>query len=384
MKGPRACKKEELSQVVELINTTFRSDEGLHPTMGQEFPLLLGEENLDNIRVISVEGQIAADVNYYPSKIYMEGTKINAASIGAVCTHEEHRGKGYSSIILDDIENRLKDANTHLLFVSGGRSLYLRRGCTFCGKFYEFKTTIHQLKSINDSDYSITLEEVSEFNALDFINIYNGDKSRFIRSYKEFNKLYGGATTIWGNFYYKTYLIKVHNKAVAYFIIRVRRNEKDELYGTMVEYSGDYSALLKGLKYAAEKNNLKEYIIHCEFRDNLSSYLLALGSNYHEINQLGTVKIIDFSDFMKALKSYFKMYLAEEELKSLSFSETSEAKIIKYQDETLELKGNEAEKLVLGDWKDIKEGKNISSEFNALLDKVFPIFLPWVGNINYQ
>lgn len=384
MEGPRACKTEELSEVVDLINETFRTSAGLNPTMGQEFPLLLSEENIDNMRVISVEGNIAADVNYYPSKMNIEGTEINVASIGAVCTHNDYRGKGYSSIILDDIEKRLKESNTHLLFVSGGRSLYLRRGCTFCGKFYEFKTSIDILNNMDDINAKISVEEVTDFNALDFIKIYNGHRSRFIRSYSEFNKLYNGATTIWDDFYYKTYLVRVHSEIVAYFIIRVRKNENNELYGTMLEYSGDIYSILKGLQYAAKENNLKEYLIRCEYRDILSSYLLAMGSNCDEINQLGTVKIISFSDLMIQLKGYFKQHISEEELSNLSFYENPETKVIQYKKETLELKQNEAEKLILGDWKDIKEEKLISSEFKTILDKIFPVYIPWVGNINYQ
>lgn len=383
MEGPRACKKEELSQVVDLINATFRISAGLNPTMQKEFPLLLSEENIDNMRVISAEGKVAADVNYYPSKMNIEGTEINVASIGAVCTHSDHRGKGYSSIILDDIEKRLKESKTHLLFVSGGRSLYLRRGCTFCGKFYEFKTSIDVLNSIDNFNSKIAVEEVTEFNALDFIKVYNGDRSRFIRSFSEFNKLYNGATTIWDDFYYKTYVVRVQSEIVAYFIIRVRKNENNELWGTMLEYSGDIYSILKGLQYAAKENNLKEYLIRCEYRDILSSYLLAMGSKYNEINQLGTVKIISFSDFMLQLKDYFKLYIQEEEFSNLNFYETPELKIIQYKKETLELKQNEAEKLILGDWKDIKDEKPISLEFKTILDKIFPIYIPWAGNINF-
>lgn len=383
MEGPRACKKDEIQQVISLTNETFRNSPGMFKTMHKEFPLLLSEKNLDNMRVISVDGEIAADVNYYPTMMDIEGSRIKAASIGAVCTDDKHRGKGYASIILDDIEKRLYKNKTHLLFVSGGRSLYIRRGCTFCGKFYELKINKEMLNEIPVLS-SMKVEELADYNAEMFINLYNRDSSRFIRSYEEFNSLYSGATTVWGDFYYKTYVVKLQDEYIAYFIIRVRKNENNKPYGIMVEYAGDINGIIKGIKEAANLNDLDEVMIRSEYRDAMSSYLLSLNASHKEINQLGTVKIIHFTDFMNSLSDYFKQRLTSEQFNKLSFYEEGSDKVIRYKEEIILLKSTQSEKLILGEWEDIKSNWDISLEFKDVLDKIFPIHIPWVGNLNYQ
>jgi len=52
MEGPRAAKSNELFQVIQLINNVFRVSENFPSTMDKEFPLLLCEDNIDNIRIV--------------------------------------------------------------------------------------------------------------------------------------------------------------------------------------------------------------------------------------------------------------------------------------------------------------------------------------------
>ena len=68
MEGPRATKPEEVQPVIDLVNLVFRTGNHWKPTMGIEFPLLLCEENRDNMRIITENGQPVSDINYYPRR----------------------------------------------------------------------------------------------------------------------------------------------------------------------------------------------------------------------------------------------------------------------------------------------------------------------------
>ena len=61
-------------------------------------------------------------------KINLLGVIIDVGSLGSVCTHPDYRGRGLAGSLLAHVENELRAQGVDLLYVSGGRSLYLRGG----------------------------------------------------------------------------------------------------------------------------------------------------------------------------------------------------------------------------------------------------------------
>ena len=383
MEGPRACKKEELEEVINLANLIFRTPNGLKPTMGEEFRLLLSEDNLDNIRVIKEDGKVVAAVNYYKSTINVDGALITAASIGAVCTDNDYRGKGYSSKLLDDIDERLKKDKIQLLLVSGGRGLYLRRGLNFCGRFHEYTLKEDELNSLFLKDI-YKIQEIKDFPNKEAVAIYNSNRSYFIRSKREFNELYLGGTTVWGNIYYKTYGIYTENRLLAYFIIRIRINTPSGSYGEIIEAAGDSIALINGFKEAIKCEKINRAIIRCGDQEAISIYLENLKIEKKEINQVGTLKIISFNELVNSQRERFKKYLTPREIADLSFLEANNKMIIEYKGEELSLENGEAERLILGSFQEQSKLESVSKEFQEILNRVLPITLPWAANLNYQ
>ena len=64
MINPRSAKIEEFESAINLINKVFRISRGHNPTMQYEFPMLLNQDNIENMIVISKDGQVVSDVNY--------------------------------------------------------------------------------------------------------------------------------------------------------------------------------------------------------------------------------------------------------------------------------------------------------------------------------
>jgi len=314
MEGPRACKKEEFEEVINLINHVFRISKGFKPTMKEEFPLLLNEENLKNIRVIIEDGKVVWTVSFYKTTSLIEGVPINAASVGSVCTDEKYRGKGYASMLLDDAEKIMREEDIDIMLVSGTRSLYLRKGCCKVGWCIKFE--IPPEERINDS---VELVEYSDGYLNEMTRIYNAEATRYYRSYYEFKNLLKGSTTPWGNFTYKIYLLKKSGMFEGYVILRiVHDNEKR---GEVVEFSGDRRIIYEGLKQMRVLLSLEQISVICPFNDWMVNIIREKKLTYEEINLLGTIKILNFARFMDKLRPYFRQYVDRDIVKSINFRE---------------------------------------------------------------
>lgn len=308
MSKVRGTREEEFDKVIALINKIFRLNLGYEPTMHEEFPLLLAKDNIDNMRIIE-EGDIpVACVNFIKKPILIEGAKINTASIGAVCTLKEYRGKGYSSLILDDVESKMFDDDIDLALVSGTRALYQRRGYTMTKNFKTYKV----LPENCDLDF-----EIREYENIDLENImklYNKVSTRFYRTKEDFKTLIKSAMFPWGDTTYKAYVIEKHDLVVAYAFVRI--SNEIEKVGSVVEALGNSIYIEKALKYIAFNNELKEieYRVHKlqegDFLNSVEGF-----DDYQE----GSLKIINFERFMNNLKPYFSQYVENKILDKITF-----------------------------------------------------------------
>jgi len=377
MQGPRATKKEEFNEVINLINNVFRISRGCSPTMKEEFPLLLNTNNCDNMRIIFEDGKPVADVNFLKQHIKIQDSIINAASIGAVCTNEKYRKRGYASLILDDVEEKMYRENIDVVLISGERELYKRRGCICVNNFYEYK--IKPLKIETD----ITTKKYTQNFLADMFSIYNKISTRYIRTYEEFKILLNSATIPWGKFSYKKYVFIKNNTLVGYLVLRIINDNIK--YGQVIEYYGniDTKVLYYNFANIAYKLGLEYIKYHVHIKDNenkLKRYDDKQITNLH-----GTIKIINFESLMKNLKQYFIQYVPKHIVESIKFKEKDKTYYIKIENESLIIndivtitklvfEGIDGSELIL-------ENKPIIKDF---IEKVFPVHFVWSANLNYQ
>ena len=379
MEGPRACEKEERREVISLINKTFRAANGYKPTMDEEFQLMLGDGNLDNMRIILQDGAPVANVNFYKSTILVEGIPVKAASVGAVCTDESSRGKGYSSILLDDCERLMRKDNIRLMLVSGTRSLYLRRGCTIVGKCYQFI-----IEPLEESHKNLQLQEYDDSLLEIMTKLYNKESTRYYRTFDEFKYLLKGATTPWANLTYKVYAVKDSEDYCGYIVLRVV-NDKEGSWGSVVEAAGDRQTISKALEEAIRLSSLKYIQYFCTFNDESARVLKKEKKSFSEWNLLGTVKILDFQGLMEDLMPYFEQYADKDSMENISFSENDGRYIFNLNNETLEIDNiQNLTKLIFGSKEDIVREFTAKPLISEFISKVFPLPFVWTANLNYQ
>lgn len=377
MEKPRGTKLEEFPRVLELINKTFRINRGCEPTMEQEFPLLLTKTNVDNMRIIEKNGEPVSCVNFMKRNVLIQGAEVLTASIGAVCTSDEYRGRGYSSLILNDVESKMEMDGVHVALVSGTRSLYQRRGFTLTKNFIKYEILPENI------ELKFELEEFHDNNLIEVARLFNLNSTRYVRSMDDFQKLINSALFPWGNISYRKYFIMTDGIESGYILIKLihkkievtsggnSRHEdlkegvelalKKEKLGVVVEASGRADYIENGLKYIAYENGLKsiEYKVHIKDRIN---YLHKF--DHRELAyQEGAVKIMNFVGFMEKLRPYFANYVTSDILNEIKFEVVCDQRVMKNSTEIIPSESREKE----------QEEKNDKNEDKGLKDFKFNV-----------
>ena len=371
----RNAKKEEFNEVINLINHVFRITRNNLPTMVEEFPLLLNKNNVDNMIIIKEDERLASTVNFLKQDILIEGVRIKGASIGGVCTHEDYRGKGYSSLILDKVEEKMYEDGVDVLLVSGTRSLYTRRSCSLVKSHYKYE--------FNKGIVSNELELISyDENYLEKISrMYNVNSTRYERSLEEFKTLIKSATVAWGNFEYKKYIIKKEENIIGYLIIRIINRE--EKIGQVIENCMNPIYTSKILRNLLVELELKT-IVYCVHKKDYFNLLEDYDVKKIDYQQ-GSLKVINFKSFMEKLRTYFDYHFKSEFLKHVKFKENNGEYFIGFKNEEVKVKNiNDLNKLIFEGNIETLEGLEESLEIKNFLKEVFPIPFVWTANINYQ
>lgn len=127
----RRARPDDIPAVIALADRVFRSDG--KSSMGTEFPLFLSCENADNIHIATHGNDVVSMLGVCFRTLLLQHASLPSAMIGAVAPDEQHRGHGLAGALLD---NALADARARgvaVVFISGGRGLYQRRGARYTG-----------------------------------------------------------------------------------------------------------------------------------------------------------------------------------------------------------------------------------------------------------
>lgn len=98
--GPRACAAGEFDEVLDLLNRVFRA--GSDQKTQTDYPLIFDPARRDLMRVVSVDGAVAAHVPVAPRGVVIDGDTFTLAIIGGTVTHPDQRRRGYATACLRD------------------------------------------------------------------------------------------------------------------------------------------------------------------------------------------------------------------------------------------------------------------------------------------
>jgi len=124
--GP--CTPEAYQATLDMLHGVYARAFGIKPLLDAHHPLLLGRDNLRNMRVAREEGRVAAAFNFYEATHLFEGIPLRVASVGCVGTDEAFRGRDYASRLMEDAEEAMRAQGVLMEIISGARTLYTRKG----------------------------------------------------------------------------------------------------------------------------------------------------------------------------------------------------------------------------------------------------------------
>jgi predicted acetyltransferase len=372
----RAARARELPAILGLIDDTFRR--GFHPSMGVEFAHMLCEDNLDNVRVISAEGNPVSVLGIYRSRLHIEGSLIEAASIGAVCTHPDYRKRGFASALMDDALGKLKKERADILLISGRQPIYLERGCTVVGNFYECVLDAGAATGAEREMPELRGHE-SEAAAL-----WAREPVRFLRSRTDFQALYRNATLDHQAFTFHSHLLKSAGRPVAYLILRIK--EGPQRTGTVIEYAGERSVIADALPGLVARYALARLALHVPAWDPLLSRLQEAGASTTPTMQEGCVRILRFSALMEGLHVYLSQRVPGEVLDRIEVTERGDTRAIRAGKDCYETTDLSAlTRAIFDGVSGVPEAERIptTSPLGAFLRTAFPLPFPSARSLNY-
>ena len=146
----------------------MREEVDAAPTYGEEWPRIYCLENLDNIRVIRVDGRIVSSAAIYPHAVRFGDARLRIGGVTGVATDAPYRRRGYGTRVMQACIERMAELGCHLsLLGSGVPSWYRKLGWEYAGveRSYRFsRGNRHLLPS--DSGLVMREAEDSDFEAL--------------------------------------------------------------------------------------------------------------------------------------------------------------------------------------------------------------------------
>ncbi|HOE12955.1 MAG TPA: GNAT family N-acetyltransferase [bacterium] len=175
---------DEIPQLIDLLNLVFRPQGG---NMGREFPSLLREENLEQLRVIVEDGTIVAHVGMTLQDAILGGIPTRICNIGAVSTHPDSRGKGYATQLMEDAVQHARSRGADIMLISGKRGLYRRMNAVECGLFPFLALTEQEVESAFLDARRVKEEDLPQVAA-----VRQCESTRYLLSLEELRILFRG------------------------------------------------------------------------------------------------------------------------------------------------------------------------------------------------
>lgn len=375
----------DFQEVTALINHVF-GKENSKVKMENIFTDLLCENNMEHMRIVKAEGKPVSVINYILNDVDINGCIMKAANIGAVCTHEDYRHRGYSSLILKDCLKQMRKEGVDFLYVSGEIDLYIKNNIYMTGKMFTFCMDKHYLAMVKE--LSVDEYEIKECNQTDIHLLqecYDMEAVKFIRDKDRFTDLVGRVpcATVF-NHATKVFRIDKNEQLQGYCICAIIPEENNEFKIDVIEYAGKREAVLKGLIKAMAQLNPVSVSGYASWFD--TDMLKALEENNVKTESCkypGTMRIINFTQLMQKLKPLFDQKMKAE---SLEFYEADGNYIIRSGNMELIIKDEKTlHDLLLGNDMEVLKTQDIIGDPKLLdiIKSVLPIPVPYPYSLNY-
>ena len=312
---------DELPGILNLVNATFLSQHGFPPVMGEVFPHLFSEHNIENLRVIVEDREPISHVGIWEGDLLIYGSWFKVGMISCVCTHPEFRGRGYASSLVKDAFSKMKRDGVDLVLISGDRDLYRRFGCFRLGRIYRYKIPAGR---VNFEKEKFDLIPYDERYLTNLVGLYQKEPLRYRRSLDDF-KLLAERGLRCSKVPTKIFIAKFRGKPLAYIAAGLMPQEVLRGILRVHEYAGSRTAVLYLIEHLFRIMGSDVIEVIIPFHDlELLSILEEKGVAQPPLETPASMCIINPQSFIEKARPYLEERVVKENLSKLRIDVTDE------------------------------------------------------------
>ncbi|RJP17806.1 MAG: GNAT family N-acetyltransferase [Candidatus Abyssobacteria bacterium SURF_5] len=287
--GPRSVKAAEHASAIDLLNRTLRP--GGPPSILQEYPLVLSERNLRNMRVIVHDGRVVSHAAVYFSNLRTQDAILRVGCIGSVATDPEYRGRGLASRVVGDCLDLMREAGCHVAVLWTQRhSFYRRLGLEAAGSEYLFRLTIADIAD----EPLCRVAPYDPKHLAGIMRIHEGESLRTERSRREYEEYFSIPKA-------RTLVGLRGDLVTAYAVL----GKGEDFKGCVHEWGGDPADLFHLVRKLAVSAGLKEVLILAPAAVNPFVDVLMSKRVPYLLEHLAMMKVIDAAALSRVVDSYF-------------------------------------------------------------------------------
>ncbi len=333
--GPRGTRSEEYQGLVDLLSTVF------NPGLDAWLPALFNPSNLDNLRIIVVDGKPVSHVGIATGYASFGGCRVGVGRIGCVATYEEYRGRGYATMLMDDAMKKMEAEDMEVMLVSGGRGLYRRLNCADAGT-----EAIADLQGgpLFPAPPNIATRPIDPTD-LDFLlQAYFRKTAHFARTRQHMLTLLNAGAGLHSQ---KGQLLITRNGLPAAYAILGWRKGHDA--GHVREHAGEADALVDGLRAAMSEIGLLRLRLTVAWWDHdLLQEIRKREVTLEWDFAGGTVKILNPQRFLKRMRSFIARQAGKAVADGLTVEGTSDDLTLRLGEEAVRLEGQHIAQFFFG------------------------------------
>ena len=260
IEGPRRAKLDDLPQVIHLVNEVFMTGLDAPRVLGEFFPQLFNEHNIENLRVMFENGKPISHVGIWEGDLLIYGTWFKVGMIGCVCTHQDYRGRGYASALMKDALLKMEKDGVEIAFVTGFRNLYRRAGYVEAGRVHVYHLLAGSLCSRKER-FRVTPYTPDKIQEL--VDIYQREPVRYRRNLEDW-KILLERDLLCRDIFLRTFAASKASKPIAYISVGLVPDEKEV---RVFEYGGSARAVLHLLENVSATMRIDTMQLDVPFQD---------------------------------------------------------------------------------------------------------------------
>jgi len=322
--GPRTVEPQELEAVRELSRSVFFPKLTNYLDAARTWPMALRPAIHRDMFAMFHDGRPVSVIGRLERDIVVHGVALRMGFIGDVCTHPDHRNKGLAGTILAACFKRFHENGVDIVYISGGRGLYLRAGANPAGGLAQFvlKPSVLAVRPPAPSLRVATVNDASLLAKLCAL-----EPVRFIRPRSDYELIiqYGHCCGRPCEF-----IVLEGNGTPVGYLHTSRPAEKDGRVSQHVfEYGGDRAAVFSAIaQLAGQLPANGDLRVDVHGADGLGRLLGEAGLSGQPVRFGGTLKLLDSARTMRKLKPYLAEHLPVEAVDSLEFATGGERYVV--------------------------------------------------------